>query len=235
MGITVTNDTGETDIYLGFSNDPAFDLSSTIKYFTTKIPLGGDDQAIKMNTNDAYYDSKDYKYMVIAKKSLTGGALVFKVDDLASQYGTTESPLNLRVTTTIGTSGVYMAYHDVPEGQMGYNVNFPAGMVPLGTSFSGPTMFVKLPSFAITSNVAKSVDPADYVVGDMSTGPAFAYGNATTPLAVVQNVPYVTKAAPGGLPNWVVIMILIVLVVVIVSMIGGGFMYVMKKKKERGY
>lgn len=228
MAISVVNDTGESDIYVGFSNNPTFDVSSTIQYFMTKLPLGTDDQVYKMDTNDTYYDSKDYKYVMIIRKSLTGGALAFKVQDLVDGYSGGDT-LTVRVTTSIDSTSVYSAYHDKPAGETGYNTNYPNGVVPIGSTYGSPVLFVKLPSYTITSNVAKSADPSDYVVGEMISGPVFAYAADSTPLKVVQGVPFVTKTTSGGFPVWIIYLLLVVFIACVI----GAIVFVYHKKKNR--
>lgn len=147
--------------------------------------------------------------------------IVSKVADLINSYG---EGLQLIVTNSITSAGVYNNY-------TASNGKYPNGIVPLGTSSNTPTLYVQPPAFTITSNVTGSSDPSDYSVGDMTAKPAFAFVDATHPLAIV-SVPFIQKAKPGGWPIWVWALI-IVLILVVIAIIIAGVMMGYKKYKNR--
>lgn len=226
MAINVVNATGESDIYLGFSNDPDFDITSTINYFVANLPTSTD-QVFNMNPNDQWYSSGDYQYMMVARKSLSGGALFFKVQDLVDGYG---KDLNVRITNQINSStGVYDNFYTANP-----NSKYPTGIVPMGATAGQSTLYMTLPSFTITSNVAKSFDPSDYTKGDMIAGPVFAFADPNTTLAVITGVPYVISAKAGGMSMWMFILIIaLVIFIILVLIVAGITLY--KKNKPRGY
>lgn len=220
MGVSVVNDTGEHDYYVGFSNVVNTDVSTALGYFKA---LTSDANGVfnKLPTDDTPYSSGSFAYVTIVHKAPTGGAIVMKVDDLVGAYG---DGVSLRLTNSITSAGVYSNYANG-------GTNYPDGIIPLGTKQSEPRLYVQLPSYTITSNVLGSSDPSNYAVGDMISKPLFAFTSSTFGLALV-DTPFIRKSKPGGWPIWIWSLIVILFIVLVVVIIAGAMMGY-KKYKNR--
>lgn len=215
MTITVTNAGGDPNLYVGFSNSPDISLSSVLDYFKN-LTSDTKGQAYKLATAGASQSSGSFKYVLLCTKNApNGGALLFRIADLESKFG---SGLDVRVTTHIASDGVL-------DGD---------STLAIGSVVSTPTLYVKLPVFSITANV-KITDAADlsrYTNGGMTSAPVYAYGNAGFNLGIV-GVNFELRQEAGGWPIWVWFLILAVFIlVVIIAIFFGHKAY---KKKMNGY
>jgi hypothetical protein len=181
-------------------------------------------KAYKLRTNDTYYGSEDYKYALIVSKSLTGGAILFRIQDIIDKYG---EDVDVHITNEITDTYVYDYYYVA-------NKKDPVdGKVPLGTPEGKKLLYVAPPSYTITANVVGSVIPSDYAIGDIISGPKFAYADPDTPLALDEGPPYV-QLKHSGLPRWSIILIVLLLLLVIIIAVVGGYKYYKKKKGTSG-
>jgi hypothetical protein len=239
------NDVGDTNVYVVFSNTIQTDLSSLITYMQTFLkqnnPLvrtGSDGKSgssyaqtsgvvetkvYKMKTNDTYYTSEDYKYVLIVRKSLTGGAILFKIQNIIDTYG---KDVDVHITDNITDTAVHDAYYD------GRNI-YTDSMVPLGTAMTKKLLYIMPPSYTITANVAGSIIPTDYTLGDIISGPKFAYADPDTPLALDDGPPYI-EIKHGGMSRWSIILLVLFVLLVLIVAVAGGYKYYKKKKGMSG-